>query len=131
VQYPGFHSFVALPRWDSSYVTGVTHKFRMSLCRHQDVSKRSSSEAFQEHKPNDWPALYANLKKAQQHWGMLSLILVLDGASPRARGLFYKAVVQAVLLYGCETWVVTNAMLRVLEGFHHEVAQRISGLMPQ
>jgi hypothetical protein len=51
VQYPGFHSFVALPRQDSSYVTTVTHEFMMSLCHHQDVSKTSSSEAFQEHKP--------------------------------------------------------------------------------
>jgi hypothetical protein len=43
--------------------------------------------------------------------------------------MFYKAVVQAVLLYGCETWVVTPAMMRVLEGFHHKVARRISGKM--
>jgi hypothetical protein len=50
-------------------------------------------------------------------------------ASPRARGKFYKAVCQAVLLYGCETWTVTKSMLRVLEGFHHKCAHRISGLM--
>jgi hypothetical protein len=35
LQYPGFHSFVACPRQDSSYVTDVTHEFMMSLCRHQ------------------------------------------------------------------------------------------------
>jgi hypothetical protein len=43
--------------------------------------------------------------------------------------MFYKAVCQAVLLYGCETWTVTKSMLRVLEGFHHKCARRISGLM--
>jgi hypothetical protein len=78
---------------------------------------------------SDWPTLYANLKKAQQKWGMLSRLLARDGASPRARGMFYKAVCQAVLLYGCETWTVTKSMLRVLEGFHHKCARRISGLM--
>ena len=33
-----------------------------------------------------------------------------------------------VLLYGCESWVVTGAIMKVLEGFHHRVAQRLAGL---
>ena len=44
--------------------------------------------------------------------------------------MFYKSIVQSVLLYGCETWVINQHMLHVLEGFHHWVARRISGLMP-
>jgi hypothetical protein len=44
--------------------------------------------------------------------------------------MFYKAVVQSVLLYGCETWVITSQVLRVLEGFHHRVARRLSGKRP-
>jgi hypothetical protein len=52
VQYPGFHSFVACPRQDSSYVTDVTHEFTMSLRRHQTSPRRPVPEAFQEHKPN-------------------------------------------------------------------------------
>ena len=43
--------------------------------------------------------------------------------------MFYKAVVQQVLLFGSETWTVTPAMLRALESFHHRVARRISGMM--
>jgi hypothetical protein len=43
--------------------------------------------------------------------------------------MFYKAICQAFLLYGCETWTVTKSMLRVLEGFDHKCARRISGLM--
>ena len=42
--------------------------------------------------------------------------------------MFYKAVVQSVLLYGCETWVVTPDILRHLRGFHHRVARRLSGM---
>ena len=78
---------------------------------------------------SDWPSLYHNLKKAQQRWGMVSKVLDKEGASMRCRGLFYKAVVQSVLLYGCETWVVTDSMVKVLEGFHHRVARRITGRM--
>jgi hypothetical protein len=79
---------------------------------------------------SDWPTLYYNLKKAQQRWGMISRVLVHDGASPKAMGMFYKAVVQAVLLYGCETWTLTNPMIKTLESFHHRVARRIARMTP-
>ena len=32
-----------------------------------------------------------------------------------------------VLLYECESWVVTDATMMVLEGFHHRVEQRLAG----
>jgi hypothetical protein len=44
--------------------------------------------------------------------------------------MFYKAVVQSVLLYGCETWVITSNMLSVLESFHHRVARRLTRRFP-
>ncbi len=47
---------------------------------------------------------------------MVSKVLDKQGASMRCRGLFYKAVVQSVLLYGCETWVVKEGMLKVFQG---------------
>ena len=46
----------------------------------------------------------------------------------RSRGMIYKAVDQAVLLYVSESWVVTGAMLKLLEGFHHRAARRITGM---
>jgi hypothetical protein len=61
---------------------------------------------------------------------MVSRVLERDGASPKAMGMFYKAVVQAVLLYGCETWTLTNPMIKALEGFHHRVARRITHMIP-
>ena len=36
-------------------------------------------------------------------------------------GLFYKAVVQAVLLFVLETWEVNPLIGRMLEGLHHRV----------
>ena len=42
-----------------------------------------------------------------------------------------KAVVQTVLLYWSEIWVVTDAMMTVLNGFHHRIARRISGITVQ
>ena len=77
---------------------------------------------------SDWPTLNHNLKRAKQKWARISRVLSRDGASNRAAGMFYKAVVQTVLLYGCESWDVTDGMMAVvLRGFHHSVARRITG----
>ena len=43
-----------------------------------------------------------------------------------ARGMLHKAVAHTVLLYGSDGWVLTGAMLKVLEGFHHRSAQWIA-----
>lgn len=80
---------------------------------------------------DDWPAIYHNLAKARVRWARFSRLLAREGADARMSGIFYKAVVQAVLLYGCETWVVTPAVLAALEGFHHRVARRLSGRQPR
>ena len=42
-------------------------------------------------------------------------------------GNFFKAVVQQVLLFGLETWVVTPRMERALNSFMNEAARRITG----
>ena len=71
------------------------------------------------HQNSDWPALHRNLTKAQSRWAMVSRVLTKEGASTRARGMFYRAIVQSVLLCGCETWTITQGMLKALESFHH------------
>jgi hypothetical protein len=44
--------------------------------------------------------------------------------------MLYKAVVRSILLFGSETWVMTNSMLKALESFHRRVARRIAGKQP-
>ena len=78
---------------------------------------------------DDWPALYKNLAKARKRWGMVSRVLARDGANERAMAMFYKAVVQSVLLFGSETWVITDRMMDALRGFHHRAARRITGMV--
>lgn len=75
----------------------------------------------------DWPAVHRNLQKARKRWAMVSRVLAREGANPRISGMFYKAVVQSVLLYGSESWNLSSSMLKLLEGFHHQVARRLSG----
>jgi len=79
---------------------------------------------------NDWPVIQTQLKKARSRWGSLSRILVREGATPGVSGMFHKAVVQAVLLCGCESWVLTDKVWKVLASFHDRAARRIARKMP-
>ena len=52
-------------------------------------------------------------------------------ASPWVCGMFYRATVQLILLYGSETWMVAPADLTMMEGFHVQAARRMAGMMPR
>ena len=44
---------------------------------------------------------------------MLVKVMAKTGAIERARDMMYKAVVQSVMLYGSDIWVMTGAVLKV------------------
>ena len=68
---------------------------------------------------DDWPAVYWNLSKARKQWAKIARVLSWTGASLRTSSMFYKAIVQSVLLYGYETWTLSATMLKALGGFHN------------
>jgi hypothetical protein len=70
------------------------------------------------------------MAKSRQRWAYISRILRREGATPRISAMFYKAVVQTVLLFGSESWVLTPSMLGKLEGFHQHIARRLTGRTP-
>ena len=81
---------------------------------------------------NDWLELYSNLSKAscsedalEEFWGGR------EGADVRKSALLYHAVVQAILLYGSETWVLTEPMLVTLEGVHMKFIINIAQMPPK
>ena len=49
----------------------------------------------------------------------------------RTSGIFYIAVVQVLLLYGLEMWVMSPRIGRTMGGLHHQVVRRQMGKMPQ
>ena len=55
---------------------------------------------------DDWLAVVQNMMKARAVWKRMRKILIREGARPRVSGLFFKAVVQSVLIFGVETWVL-------------------------
>ena len=80
---------------------------------------------------DDTQAVRGNLKKARRVWERISRGLREENAYARVCGMFYKATVQAVLLFGIETWCLAPAALKRLEGFHVKAARRMTGLLPK
>ena len=56
---------------------------------------------------DDWPEVEQNFRRAQGKWGRLEKILGREGADKGMSGRLHVAVVQVVLLFGSETWVLT------------------------
>ena len=67
------------------------------------------------------------LARARAKWRRFGMVLRSEGVNPRAMGYFYKAVVQAVLLYGSETWILTEGLKRQFQSFHSRVARFLTG----
>ena len=80
---------------------------------------------------NNWLEIEYNLQRAWGKWGRLENILVREGAGRRTTGEFYVAVVQAVLLFGTNMWVLTPPLDKYFEGFHHRAVRQISGMVPK
>ena len=76
-------------------------------------------------------AIRHNLKRARAAWGRLCAIIAKEEVPPAVAGMFYQAVVAAVLLYGSKSWVISAFDLRALDGFHVEAARRLTGMRPK
>ena len=53
------------------------------------------------------------------------------GQTPGPPSIFYKAVFQANLLFGSETWVVTPRIGRTLGVFHNRMAHCLAVMKPK
>ena len=67
---------------------------------------------------NDIQAMKSQLRKARETWTRVEQVLRKENAPPQVSAKFYKVIVQSVLLYGSEMWVLSTASLARLEGFH-------------
>lgn len=75
---------------------------------------------------DDWMTIHSNMKKAKGQWARIRTILKQETSSIKTMSSFYKAVVQSILLYGSETWVIDETMRNRLEAFHNQVARSLT-----
>ncbi len=79
---------------------------------------------------NDTQAMRGNLAKARKCWARVSHVLRAENAALQVCGVFYKATVMSVLLFGSETWSLVPGTLKRLDGFHHRAAWRMAVMRP-
>ena len=74
---------------------------------------------------DDVTAIHTNIAKARTQWGKVVRILARQTSNRKTMGKFFETVVESVLLYGSETWVLSNQMMALLDSFHHRCARFI------
>ena len=79
---------------------------------------------------NNWPAVICNLRIARNKWAHILWVLGQEGADSQTSVMLYTAVVQVVLLYRSESWVMSLRICKALGGFHRQIIQQLTGRMP-
>ena len=75
----------------------------------------------------NWSAVNWNTKQAHMVWGRLVNILQREGAHTKLVAMFYWVVVQALLLFGSESWFLSSAMEKMAKGAHTGFLYHIAG----
>lgn len=57
---------------------------------------------------DDSVCIQDNLSNARRRWNCVAKILKTEGANANCMAKFYITIVQAVLLYGADSWVITK-----------------------
>ena len=79
-------------------------------------------------KDNDLEALENQLKKARMTWGRIGKVIKKKtNGNPKIMSIVYKVVIQSVLLYGSESWVLDTQAMVKFRSFHRRCARYITG----
>ena len=77
---------------------------------------------------DDLKAVENQLKKARATWGRIGKILkIKTDSNIRIMSIFYKVIIQTILLYGSESWVINEKVRDKLRTFHNRCARFITG----
>ena len=76
---------------------------------------------------NDTACIGAQIKRAHAQLNSVARALKQDGADAYVMLRFYLAMVQAVLLYGADSWTISARNMEVLESFDDHVIRHITG----
>ena len=68
-----------------------------------------------------------NLKIARNRWNSIAKILKDEGSNAKTMAKFYITIVQAVLLYGADSWVISKRDMTRLNSFHKRVVRYLTG----
>jgi hypothetical protein len=75
---------------------------------------------------DDIQAICTQMRKARATWAQVRQVLRRENASPFVATKFYQAIIQAILLYGSELWVISWSAMAQLEGLQIRTAYRMA-----
>ena len=75
---------------------------------------------------DDMACICTQIKKARTRWISVARALKWDGADAFVMLRFYLVIVQAVLLYGSDSWKFSAQNMEALARFHKQVVRRIT-----
>ena len=76
---------------------------------------------------SDLPALHRNVRNAQAVWRRPTKMLLWGQGGSQVSALFYREEIQALLMFGLESWVLSDAMIQEVEGTHVGFIRNITG----
>ena len=76
---------------------------------------------------DDTLCIEEQIKKARQRWGGIANILKREGANAKTMAKFYLTIVQALLLYGADSWTISKKNLQKLNSFHKRAVRHMTG----
>ena len=75
---------------------------------------------------DDSKCINKQLKKARARWNNVAQVLSREGANAPTMARFYKAIIQAVLLYGADSWTITKLNWDRLRAFHKRAIRHMT-----
>ena len=111
-QRAGETKFSLYDREDYPLISGVT-QFKY-LCRMTDKTD------------SDWLTVKRNINKSRAVWRRLGKPLRREGAESWVSALFYRAVIQELLVFGLEFWALSDAMIGLIEASHVSFKSQIT-----
>ena len=76
---------------------------------------------------DDWPAVRQNIMHTRLVLGMLGTLIRQEGGELKVSEMFYRAVEQAVLIFGSDTWALLAEIEQKVEGTHTCFLRKITG----
>ena len=76
---------------------------------------------------DDTSSIVSQIKRARQKWNAIAKILKREEANAKTMAKFYMAIVQAVLLYGADSWTITKRNWKRLQSFHNRALRYMTG----
>ena len=73
----------------------------------------------------DWAVICWNIKRSRKGWGRPVKMLWREGTDTQVSDILYRSVVQAMLIFGSDSWLLSSAMEGAVEGTRIWFLQKI------